>query len=173
MITQTISRPATMSLYSIQQELSDALAAVEVDYETGELVGMDKVDALQVDMHDKIVNVGRYVQNQAALLAAMKDAKKALEERIKATDKRIAGMKRMMIEGMQQLNAKKVEEGDIAISLRSSASVEIYDESLLAADYLTEKITYTPSKTAIKKAIEAGADVQGARIVQGFSVQIK
>jgi hypothetical protein len=173
MITQTITRPQGQSLYSIEQELQDALAAVEVDTSTGELIGFDRVDALQMSLHDKVVNVGRFIQNQGHLLDAMKSAKKTLDERIKSAERRIEAMKHLCEYGMQKINAKKIEEGDIAISLRKTSAVEVYDEAMIAPEFWTEKITRSVSKTALKDAIKAGADVQGARIVEHFSVQIK
>lgn len=173
MITQTITRPQSPSLYQIELELADALASVEVDYETGEIIGLDRVEALQIGLHDKVLNIGRYIQNQASLLDAMKNAKKAIDERMKTTERRIDAMKKLMLKGMQDLNAKRIEEGDICLSLRKTASVDVYDESLVAPEYWTEKVTRSISKTAIKDAIKAGADVQGARIAESFSVQIK
>lgn len=173
MITQRLEHPEGLSLYTITDQLSDALDAIRVDEETGELIGIDTVEALQCSAHDKIVNIGRFIQNQAALLAAMKEAKKNIDARIKSAEARIDGLKRAMSYGMQQLNAKRIEEGDIAISLRKSTSVVVYDESLLADDFFTVKSTKSVSKTAIKEALAAGADVQGAKLIDSLNVQIK
>ena len=173
MITQQLVKPESLSLYTISEQLSDAIAEVRVDEETGELIGIEAVEALTCSAHDKILNMGKYIQNQSILMAAMKEAKKNIEARIKSTETRIEGLKRLMGFSMQQLNARRIEEGDIAISLRKTSFVDVYDDSLLADEFFTVKTTKTVSKTAIQKAISAGTDVQGARIEEKYTVQIK
>jgi hypothetical protein len=59
----------------------------------------------------------------------------------------------------------------VTISSRKSKSVSITDESLLQAEYL--RIKTEPNKTAIKEALESGQEVQGALIVENYSLNIR
>ena len=59
----------------------------------------------------------------------------------------------------------------VTISSRKSKAVSITDESLLKAEYL--RIKTEPNKTAIKEALESGQEVQGALIVENYSLSIK
>ena len=59
----------------------------------------------------------------------------------------------------------------VTISSRKSKSVSITDESLLGAEFM--RIKTEPNKTAIKEAIEAGQEVQGALIVENYSLNIR
>lgn len=59
----------------------------------------------------------------------------------------------------------------VTISSRKSKSVSITDESLLGMEYLRVKLE--PNKTAIKEALEAGQEVQGALIVENYSLNIR
>jgi len=59
----------------------------------------------------------------------------------------------------------------VTISSRKSKSVSITDESLLGAEYL--RIKTEPNKTAIKEALESGQEVQGALIVENYSLNIR
>jgi len=58
------------------------------------------------------------------------------------------------------------------INFRKSTQTIIKDESLLD-EYKKEKITYTIDKTAIKKDIEAGKEVQWAYLEIINNLQIK
>ena len=51
--------------------------------------------------------------------------------------------------------------------------VEVFDENKVPAVYMKENITYTPDKVAIKKDIEAGADIKFARLVKENRLYIK
>ena len=59
----------------------------------------------------------------------------------------------------------------VTISSRKSKSVSITDESLLGAEFM--RIKTEPNKTAIKEAIESGQEVQGALIVENYSLNIR
>ena len=59
----------------------------------------------------------------------------------------------------------------VTISSRKSKSVSITDESLLGAEFM--RIKTEPNKTAIKEALEAGQEVQGALIVENYSLNIR
>lgn len=59
----------------------------------------------------------------------------------------------------------------VTISSRKSKSVSITDESLLGAEFM--RIKTEPNKTAIKEALESGQEVQGALIVENYSLNIR
>lgn len=65
----------------------------------------------------------------------------------------------------------QIKTAFVTISSRKSKSVSITDESLLGAEFM--RIKTEPNKTAIKEAIEAGQEVQGALIVENYSLNIK
>jgi len=59
----------------------------------------------------------------------------------------------------------------VTISSRKSKSVSITDEAVIPAEFL--RIKTEPNKTAIKEAIESGQEVQGALIVENYSLNIR
>lgn len=65
----------------------------------------------------------------------------------------------------------QIKTAFVTISSRKSKSVTITDESLLGAEFM--RIKTEPNKTAIKEAIESGQEVQGALIVENYSLNIK
>lgn len=161
------------SLYSLTTELSDALAEIYVDEETGEVVGMERLDALAMDTQEKVLSCARAVKNFDVLLKSMKDAKHDLESRIRSTERIMDTIKSRCLDAMRVLDTKSIKAADIAVSARRSEQVEVFDEALVCDEFWTEKVTRTVSKTAIKEAIKAGQEVQGARVVQNLTLTIK
>lgn len=173
MIVQKFNPIKSPTLYALRGELEDAMADMYLDEETGEIVGAERFEQLALDTQEKVLNCARAVKNIDHLVLAMKDARRDLDARIKASE-RIAGtIKARCIDAMRVLNAKSIKDADIAVLARQTESVDVYDESLLAREFFTEKVTRSVSKTAIKAAIKAGTDVQGARLVSNLSLTIK
>jgi hypothetical protein len=61
-------------------------------------------------------------------------------------------------------NAQKFETAKAKVSFRQSEETVIDNEKLILKKYMTKKISYTISKTAIKDAILVGERVKGAHI---------
>lgn len=74
---------------------------------------------------------------------------------------------------MLSYNIEKIETPIGKLSFSNSEAVEIFDESLIDEKFIKEKVEKTISKTEIKKAIKAGEEVQGARIIKNKNLQIK
>ncbi|MBR7085696.1 MAG: siphovirus Gp157 family protein, partial [Oscillospiraceae bacterium] len=70
------------------------------------------------------------------------------------------------------LEGEKFTTARVAISYRKSVSVQV-DESLLDKKYMKEKVTYTPDKIALKKALQAGENIEGAYLEEKPNIQIK
>ena len=82
-------------------------------------------------------------------------------------------MKKYLSSCLAAVGKEKVETAKARISFRKSVQVQIDDEAAIPADYVTTTVTKKPDKTAIKKAIQAGANVTGASLVENRNIQIK
>ena len=174
MITQRLTQEKKRSLYGLTGDFADALADVTIDEDTGEIVGMDRVRELGAQTEEKLVACANFVRDTEALIDGMKAAKSSLDARIKSKQNLVNNLKAIMLDAMIKLNAKKIEEGGVYVSIRkNAASVEIYDDSLLPDDVWVEKVERSISKTAVKERLKAGEDIQGARLVQTTSIRIK
>lgn len=166
-----------LKIYEIPSQIQAALNALEVDEETGEIVGWDKVEALTESATTKIANCARFLQYAQVQIDAMKGA----EEKIKA--RRLSAQNlvdKLSVKVVQALLAmpdgkRKIEESDIKVSARPSDIVQIDDESKLDEKFFNVKIIKERkvSKTAINDAIKAGEEVKGARLVKSYKLQIK
>lgn len=153
------------NLYEIDQAIMDC-----IDFETGEILDAERLNALQMERNSKIENVACWIKNLTADALAYKAEKEAFAEREKKALKKAEELK-AWIAGA--LGGQKFSTWRCAVSFRKSEAVEIEDETLLPPELKTEKITYTPNKTAIKEAIKAGQEIPGAQLVERINPTIK
>lgn len=145
---------------TVAAELRDMLGE-DFDEETflntldGETDALDVADALISGMQD--------AEALAVAAKTQADALKARSDRLKA---RSAAYKGRMLTLMDAIGQKKLERPAATISRRAgSLSVQITDEASVPSQLC--KVVTTPDKTAIKKQLEAGEDVPGARLERG------
>lgn len=168
-----------MKLYELTEEerkLNDLFLAA-IDEETGEIKDSEVLDELEAEFKTALTN------KSAGIIKALRQQEAYIEttdaeiERLKAvkerTKKEIENFKHYIKYNMVQMDLKKIETPLGNLSLRQTTATDVYDESALPKEFLKEKITYTPSKTDIKKALQAGEEVAGARLVINTSLTIK
>ena len=155
-----------MNLY----EIDDAILAC-VDQETGDILDLEKLEALEIEHDAKISNLACWVKDLRSESAAIKAEKDALDKRMKAKDN-LADRISTYLE--RYLNGAKFEDSRCAISYRKSESTEIaegLDLNTLPDD--CKKITVTANKTAIKAALKNGVMIDGCTLVTKNNIQIK
>ena len=158
-----------MTLYEIDKDIQVLIN------EDGEIEDIERFDALVMERNKKIENVGCWVKNLTAEVAAMKEEKKRLEDRIKSKDRMIDSLEWWLDKA---LDGQKFESPRVAISYRKSKAVEIQDEAVFKAwakDYAPAllKVTYTIDKTGVKNYVAGGAECPCAVIAERQSMQVK
>lgn len=149
----------------------DKLADLDLDPETL----ADTLDGERWPIELKAQNVGIVILGLSAQSDAIKNRITQLQVMQKAADKRVESLREYLEHNLTVCGIDKVEGPDIRLSWRASEAVEIEDESLIPCDLMTtpEPPKPKPDKAAIKAAIKAGRDVQGARIEKRRNLQIK
>ena len=168
-----------MKLYELVQEekyLNDLFFSA-IDEETGEIKDSEVLEELETKLKNALINkssgIIKVIRQQEAdieMIDAEIERLKTVKERMK---KGIKGFESYIKYNMLQMEIKKIETPLGNLSLRQTTATEVYDESVLPKEFLKEKITYTPSKTDIKKALQAGEEVPGARLVINTNLSIK
>lgn len=153
------------SLYEIDQAIMEC-----IDFESGEILDAERLDALQMQRQDKIESVALWIKNLSADAIAYKAEKDAFAEREKAALKKIESLKNWLSEA---LDGQKFSTWRCAVTFRKSEAVEIEDDCNLPQYLLNEKVTYTPNKTAIKEALKAGEEIAGCKLVERVNPTIK
>lgn len=168
-----------MKLYELVQEEQhlNELFLAAIDEETGEIKDSQVLDELETELKNAlttksagIIKVIRQQESDIEIVEAEIERLKAVKERMK---KGVEGFKHYIKYNMVQMDLKKIETPLGNLSLRQTTATDIYDESVLPKEFLKEKITYTPSKTDIKKALQNGEEVPGARLVVNTNLNIK
>jgi hypothetical protein len=159
------------SLYNITAEALNLASALEEGEITPELENSLIIN--QTELQDKAINYAYVIRTVEIDVDAIDEELKRLQAIKKAKNNVIDRMKESVVNAMGIYGIEKINTPTLNISLRKSESIEIVNESQLADNYKTEKITYSPDKTRIKNAIKEGVEVEGAVLVTKFNLQIK
>lgn len=156
-----------MKLY----ELNTAIENFEfqIDEETGEILNMSGLEALQMERDEKIENVALYYKNIKSDVEQFKAEENKLAERREREEKKAEALKNFLA---CELNGEKFRTIRVEISFRKSESVEITDAGAIPKEYMVIQEP-KPDKVGIKKAIKAGEDISGAEISEHSNIQIK
>ena len=95
----------------------------------------------------------------------------ALKKRKALAEARIAHIESEALTRLDQAHLTRADGFRVAFTAKPCPpSVAITSEAAIPAESIREKITSAPDKTAIKKALIAGEEIPGARLVQGVSL---
>lgn len=162
-----------MKLFEIDERLAACVKINDdqaVDTETGEVIDIEAVEALEMERDAKIENIGLWIKDLTAQAEAIKAEKNKLAEREKSAKNKADRLKEFLT---AYLGGKKFETAKVAIKFRSVESVNVPDVAALPAEYIRTKITNEADKTAIKNAIKAGEVIEGAELVKKQSISVK
>lgn len=154
-----------MKLYEINEAILNC-----IDTETGEVVDCEALEALMMQREEKLENIALWIKNLNADATAYKAEKDAFAEREKAAKNKAESLKRYL---SLALDGQKFTTAKCAVSFRRSERIEITDEAIIPKEYVTEVVTVSPDKKAIKEAIKAGQEVSGAMLTESLNIQIK
>jgi hypothetical protein len=145
------------------------------DEETGEL-DMDisaKLDVIQGTFEEKAIataTVYRMLGNESDKIGSEIERLTKIKKRIDNEQDRV---KQYLTQACEMTGTESLRGVYANISFRKSEQTVIDNPDILPKEFITEKVTYTPNKTAIKAAIKAGQDVTGAHIELMHNIQIK
>jgi len=165
-----------MTLYEINEQIKDALNRLfeSADEETGEVSvdAMQELEDLKAAREEKLDNIGAYIKNLEAEAKAISDEMSALKERLDSKTRKIERLRNYVSWDLLNNGEKNFETARVAFSFRKSTSVKV-DEDKLPKKYFVKKVTYSPDKKEIRKALDEGIAVKGAELVEKQNLQIK
>lgn len=161
-----------MNLYQIDEAITSAFDAA-VDEETGEIINeaaMENLNALEMMRDQKIENIALMIKNLVSDAEALKKEKMAFAKRQQAAENRAEWLKRYLAGALQ---GNKFQTAQVAISFRKSQQVEYTGSvDMLPAEYIRQKPPEI-DKDALKKALRAGKEIEGASLKDVQNIQIK
>lgn len=152
-----------MTIFEIENGIREC-----VDEETGEIIDIEKLEALEMARDQKIENVGMWYKESLAEANAIKAEKMKLAERQKTAENRAESLKNYLD---FVVGGGKFESARVTISYRKSTAVEIEDESKVPDEFC--KITREVRKTDLKDAIKKGVVIEGVTLLDKQNIQIK
>ena len=155
-----------MTIYEIEAEIMDC-----IDQETGEIIDIDRLNALEMERDKKISNVACWIKDLRAEAEAIKAEKQALDKRQKAAENKAESLKTWL---QSILQGEKFKDSRCAISYRRSERVDFADN--FNFDTLPDsmkKVTIEPKKTEIKNYLLTGATIEGVELVESSNIQIR
>ena len=161
-----------MKLFEIDERLAACVKINDdqaVDAETGEVIDIEAVEALEMEREQKIENIGMWIKDLTAQSEALKAEKNKLAEREKSAKNKVERLKEFLT---AYLGGKKFETAKVAIKFRSVESVSVPDVTALPEKYWRIKPPEA-DKTAIKNALKAGEVIEGAELVKKQSISVK
>jgi hypothetical protein len=160
------------SLYKIESEYLELFARIEMA--DGELTP-ELESALEINKAELEVKSIAYVEvikQRESFNTRIDDEIKRLQALKKQNDNLILRLKNNLLNAVNLFG--NFEAGFLKFSTRKSKQVEVnIDPNDLPKEFKNVKVTETPDKNAIKKAIEQGQEIQGCRVVENINLQIK
>lgn len=164
----------SLKLYKTEQELDLLMYKLEYD-ENGEIVTgqQEMLNLLKLEEHQKVINIGRFIKNLSAEIAAFKTEIENLKDK---TAKMLG--KKTWLENYLTSNVmgKTFEDSTVRVYWTKSSSVEVSDKELLFKDHkelFRHKESWELDKQAIRQAINILGEVPGAEIQQHTNLKIE
>ncbi len=168
-----------MKLYELTQEERNLREMFEgaINHETGEIVECGTLEELNEEFKKALTvkseGIIKVIRDQETTLEAIDKELERLTELKNRVKKSSDAFKDYVKYNMQQMGVKKIETALGNISTRQTTATEILDISVIPQEFMKEKISYSISKTDIKKALQEGKEVPGARLVVNTSLIVK
>lgn len=164
-----------LTLYQISDQYLADMQKLQ-DMELDEQTFADTLESLSGELEVKATNVAMFIRNLEASADAIKSAEKAMAERRKALEAKAERIRQYLLENMQRTGISKIESPYFALSLRKNPpAVEVINQELIPDEYfdIPEPPPPVLNKTRLKDDLKAGVLVEGAKLTQGQSLQIK
>jgi hypothetical protein len=163
-----------ISLYKAAEELAPLLDTIDED---GCIP--PELEAALAQFEGKGLSVTAYILNCDRTAQMIHDAAETMDKRAAPFEKRAERLRQYLADNMKRTGITDLTcaEFSAKLQIERDASVEVFDDKQIPAAYMRtpepKPPVPTPDKKAIKAALDAGADVPGARIVKKDRLTIK
>ena len=163
-----------LKLYEIQQGMIDTLD-IFLESEGSDL-DKENYGEIMLFLRDELKNKSssllKYIQDLQAQNISAKEEADRLQKLSKIRANKIEKLKNYLVNTLQVLEVKKIETDLGSYGIRRSSRVEV-DMSNLPEEFIRITEERKADKEKIKEYIKANGELQGARIVDSYSLQIR
>lgn len=160
------------SIYELNknyQYVSELLETAETEEELQ--VINDTLELLQCSIEEKVENTAKYIKNVESDIEGIKAEINRLTTLKKQKERNTEWLKSNIEYALRNKGIEKLEVGTFKCGYRKSESVEVDDLAAIPSDYTKTEIK--ADKTAIKKALKAGEEINGVHIQTNMNFYIK
>ncbi|HGN6782515.1 TPA: siphovirus Gp157 family protein [Neisseria gonorrhoeae] len=163
-----------MTALALYRCAADVQAALDYYFDS-ETEREDTLEAVIGQFEVKAQSVIAYIKNQEITEKMLEGHIGQMTGKLKAAKARNQSLKDYLARNMQAagITEIKADDGTFKASFRKSEAVVILDEAQIPAEFMREAVKTEPDKTAIRKAIESGRQVAGAKIEGRKNLQIR
>ena len=163
----------TIALYELTAEfkaVADKLEQLDLDDQTI----ADTLEGYLADFDNKVVSISSFIRNLEVSVHAIKNAEAEMNDRRRAIERKIEGLKSYVLTNMKAIGKDKVECALFKVSVRNNPASIVVDESaVVPKEFVVTKVTESVDKKALKTALEEGLVVEGVSLVRSNSLSIK
>ena len=161
------------ALYEINQEILDC-----VDFETGEILDVEKLDALQIEREAKLEGVALWVKDLKAEAEAVKAEADKLNARKKSLENKIDGLKEWLKFALrgEKLNTPRCKvyyTHNTKVTTADEAGLINFLKTLKEPDRFLKFQEPELKKNEIKQALKDGYEIPGAKLEETEGLVIK
>lgn len=133
----------------------------------------DTLEGCAEDFDKKAVGCALISREIAANAKMMRDAAAEIVERARKWEARAERLEGYLQHNMKSAQRLRIENPLVTIALREGRdkSVEVVDADAVPQQYM--RVKTEPNKTEIKKALEAGQEIAGARLIVKDRLEIR
>ena len=160
------------SLYELNHDFDQVLNML-YDPDIDEQMVFDTLESIEYDIEEKAENCAKIIKILEGESKTIKEEESRLKSRKKAMENRVDWLKTNLEMTMKNTGKTKFKTALFSFNIQKNPqSVEILDEEKAMASKFI-KIKKEIDKTAIKEAIQAGEQIDFARIIQTEGVRIR
>lgn len=165
-----------MKLYEITGAMEDVLD-IFLESDGGDLDRDNyeyTINYLKEELKNKSSNFIKYIRNLQLEAEMAKQEEQRLSKIRKSKENKIENLKKYLLFALQSLEIKKLETDLGSYGVRKNPiSVEILDISKIPQEFLKVKEEISVDKERLKEYFTKGNYLEGARLVESFSLQIR
>ena len=152
-------------------ELSNQFAMIQQLIEDG-VEGFEQALAdIQGEISEKLDGYAMVIKNIESDIAGLKAEEKRLSERRKAMENNVIQMKERMADTLKTVDGQRLKTEKFTFGFRKSTKVVVDNIDMIPEDFVRK--LYDVNKTDLKKYMERGAIVNGARLLENQSLSIR
>lgn len=161
-----------MKLYEIVNDYNLLYERLEAESDPEGIKTLtDTLESLEGELMDKLAACCAMVKNFEAEGEACAAEVKRLNDMKRVALNKAEALKSYLRHELERTGAKTTTVGVFRCSFRNNTVVEVDDPNTLPAEF--QRITVAADKTALKKALQDGATIDGARLATSTTFSVR